>query len=392
MIADQDPFVGRALDLLVPELDFDPDTLLPGARARAASLRTSQRRRLTSVVVVFAALLLFSGAAIAADKLDLLPFLHTNDRNSARFSVSPSRTYRGAAALALTCSHAGTGAFTCGATGPMAPGNRRYDRGMRVDKAPQLSRQGMLAELAHAQANGADPAQVARVRADLDNVSDDFLRALAVLTRVNQVSGGPNSAPGTERVPPPGVPAWAACRELTLTTYRCRPLAALTGVAGGTPLYELRPSRDWRTIPAPASQPSDIGRLFERLLGRKLTAAETRFFIDLATATVTTGGGHSVGHTSGTLTGGPHPRAIARLAPSYLGIQARVVSAVIQPLPRGQLPGGLKRGAKTRLYQVTFDLLHPDGVDRAGRHTLDVFVTRSGKLGVWLVAWIAPKP
>src|SRR5438477_355278 len=162
-------------------------------------------------------------AAVAAQQFDLLSFLHTSDRNSARFSVSRSRAYHGAAPLALTCPGAKTGAFVCNVTGLMAPGNRSYELGMRTDKVPSLTRQGMLASLSRAQANGADPAEVARVRDDLSRVGDDFIRALAVLSRIETVGGvGESTGPsGTERVPPRGVPAWTACRELTLTPFRC---------------------------------------------------------------------------------------------------------------------------------------------------------------------------
>jgi hypothetical protein len=390
VIADRDPIVARALDLFVPELDIDPSELVPAAHAGAVKVRAVRRRRQTAGVVAFAALLLFAGAAVAAQKFDLFSLLHTNDRNGARFSVSPSRTYRGAAPLALTCPGARTGGFVCHATGPMASGTRRYDRSMRVDKVPQLTRNGMLAALSKAQASGADPAQIARLRADLADVGDDFLGALAVLSRVNGVSGRPTSPAGTERVPPRGVPAWVACRELTLLTYRCRPLAALVGVATGTPLYELRPSHEWRAVSAPPKDQVDIGRLLERLLGRKITAAESRFFVDLATVTITTG--NSSGPVRSTLTGGPDPRAIARLAPSNLGVRTRVVSVTVQPLPRGHLPGGLTRSGGIRLYRVTFDIPRADGVHVARRHTIYVFVTRRGKLGVWLAAWVASKP
>ena len=259
MIAGKDPMVGRALDLLVPELDVTPDELLLAAHAGATRLRAVRRRRQTVAVVAFAALLLFAGAAVAAKKYDLLPFLHTSDRNSARFSVSPSRTYHGAAALALTCPGAKQGRFVCHVSSPLAGGTRIYELGMRTDKVPLLTRQSMLASLEHAQ--GVDPAQVAKVRADLADVGDDFIRALAILARIETVSGssGSSGPSGTERVPPRGVPAWAACREVTLATFRCRPLAALRGVASGTPLYRLQPSSDWRRVNASGSQPSDLG-------------------------------------------------------------------------------------------------------------------------------------
>jgi hypothetical protein len=322
VIARKDPMIGRALELLVPELDVDPSELLLAAHAGAASLRTVRRRRQTVAVVAFAALLLFAGAAVAAQRFDLLSFLHTNDRN------------------------------------------------------------------------GADPAEVARARDDLNKVGDDFIHALAVLSHIQSVGGGGGSTgpAGTERVPPRGVPAWAACRELTLTTFRCGPLAALVGVPSGTPLYFLQPSRDWRRVKAPRQDRSDFGLVLEQLLGRKVTPDETRFFVDLATVTSTSGSSSGPTKTQGTPIGVPSARGAALLAPQSLGIRTRFVSATARPLPHGRLPGGLTRPRAVRLYRVVFDTLRAAGIGAAGRHTIHVYVTRRGKLGVWVVAWVATKP
>jgi hypothetical protein len=392
VIADRDPFVARALDLLVPDLDFDPDTLLSGAHARATSLRGARRRRRTIAAVAFAVLLLFAGAAIAADRFDLLPFLHTNDRNTARFAVSPKGAYRGAAPVALACPGAGRGTFVCHVTGAMGQGDRNYQLGMRVDKVPSLTRQGMLDSLAKAQAGGADPAEIAKVRSDLAAVGDDFIRALGVISRIETVgSSSGSSADGTERVPPRGVPAWTACREVTLTIFRCRPLAALVGVKSGTPLYTLQPSKDWRRVQAPPSEQQDIAVLIERLLGRKPTAAEMRFFVDFATV-ATTASGSSSGPTTSVTTAVSDSRGTALLAPRNLGVRTRNVSAVALPLPHGRLPGGLIHSAGTRLYRVTFDLVRADSVDKAGGHTIYVYVTHDRKLGVWQIAWVRSHP
>jgi len=394
MIDGKDPMVGQALDLLVPDFAVDADELLAAAHAGAVRVRARRRRRQIVAVIAFAALLLFAGAAIAADKYDLLPFLHTSDRNTARFSVSPTHKYRGAAPLALTCPSAHAGSFTCNVTGPMAPGTRLFQRGMRTDEVPLLTRQSMLDALDKAQADGADPAQVARARSDLAAVGDDFIRALGVVSQIETVSGGgggSTGSSGTERVPPPGVPSWTACRELTLTVYRCRPLAALTGVASGTPLYFLQASKDWRTVQAPPTQRSDFGIVLERALGRKPNEAETRFFIDFATVASNTGGS-GTGPTKGTPTAVSDPRATALLAPQSLGVRTRAISATALPLPHGRLPGGLMREEDPRLYRVLFELLGADGVDRLGRHTIYVYVTRAARLGVWRIVWVAPKP
>jgi hypothetical protein len=388
VIAGKDPMVGQALDLLVPDFAFDPDELLAPAYAGAARVRATRRRRRTVAVIAFAALLLFAGAAIAADKFDLLSFLHTNDRNSARFSIAPKRTYHGAAPQALTCPGAKTGVFTCHVSGVMAPGNRNYQLGQSTDKVPQLTRQSMLDSLDKAQAKGADPTQIAQARADLAKVGDDFIRALGVLTQIETVSSGSSGPGGTERVPPRSVPVWTACREVTLATFRCRPLAALVGVPTGTPLYFLQPSKDWRRVPAPPSQPSDFERMLEQLLGRKPNADEIRFFTDLATVSFATGS--SSGPTQGAEIAGPGPGRTAQLAPQSLGLRTGEVSATAQPLPH-RLPDGLRPGA-TRLYRVVFYLARSDGHDAAGNHTIYVYVTHRGKLGVWVVAWVGTKP
>ncbi len=388
MIAGKDPMVGQALDLLVPGFAVDPDELLAAGYASSVRVRATRRRRQTVAIIAFAALLLFAGAAIAADQIGLLPFLHTNDRNSARFSINRTRAYHGAAPLALACPSARTGSFICHVSGVMAPGNRNYELGESTDSQPPLTRQGMLDSLDKAQAAGADPAQIDRLRSDLANVGDDFIRALAVLTEIETVGGVGGSGPsGTERVPPRGVPAWAACREVNLATFRCGPLAGRRGVATGTPLYYLQPSPDWRRVQAPPPDQSDFGVELEHLLGRKVTPDETRFFVDLATVGVTAG--HS-GTTQGTPIAVGDSRDTAKLAPESLGIRTRIVSATAQPLPR-RLPEGLRPGA-TRLYRVVFDLLRSDGRDAAGRHTIYVYVTHRRKLGVWDVAWVDTKP
>ena len=157
MIVDKDPRIAAALETLVPRPTDDLDALLARARADAQRLRAVRRRRRVVVALAFAALLLLAGAAIAADRLNLLPFLHSADRNAARFSIDRSHDYRGAAPAALACASAGPGAFVCRVSGPLAPGARLYQFGMRTPAVPTLTRQGILDELDRAQRAGADP-------------------------------------------------------------------------------------------------------------------------------------------------------------------------------------------------------------------------------------------
>ena len=389
MTAHRDPIVAQALDALLPEPDFDPGKLLLAARTDAAGALAVRRRRQTVAAIALAALLLLAGASFAAQKLDLLSFLHTNDRNTARFSISPSRRYGGPAPAALVCPKADARAFACHVASAFVRGTRQYELASRTAKVPLLTRHGMLAALARAQNEGVDPTTIARVRSDLAEVGDGFIRALAVMIRIETVSGSTSGSSGLERVPPRGVPAWVACRQLTLVTFRCRHLAARVGVASGTPLYTLQPSRDWRSVKAPKTQPFPLENLLEHLLGRPPTKAEQRFLVDFLTVAATGGGGPVKGKTTEIAV--PTPRGAALLGPQTLGVSARIVSATTLPLPR-RLPGGLTRHGDVRLYRVVFDLRRAEGVTKAGSHTLYVYVTRSRPPAPWGVAWVSTKP
>ena len=136
MIADKDPAVMRALDLLVPPLNGDAEGLFARACVDAGRIRAARRRRRWVTGLAFAAVALLTGAAIAASKLNLLPFLQTHDRNSARFSVDQSRVYRGGSPTALNCPAAGLGAFLCTPTGTEA-GARAYILATRVAAQPR---------------------------------------------------------------------------------------------------------------------------------------------------------------------------------------------------------------------------------------------------------------
>jgi hypothetical protein len=289
VIADRDPLVARALEALVPPPDGDPEELLVHARAAAVRLRAARRRRRVIAAAAFAVLVLLAGAAVAADRLDLLPFLHSGDRNVASYSIDRSRVYRGAAPAALDCPQADATEFLC--IPATKAGARTYEFASRVPAQPELTRSGMLTQLATAERSGVSPALVRRIRADLGHVSDEFIRALNTLTSIESVSTGTSApAPGLELVPPAGVPAWVDCRQVAAEAFRCRDLAASANVAVDTPIYRLQPSKDWHTVRRPGSQPNDFGRLVEAVLRRPPTAAETRFLVDFLTVAVRASG------------------------------------------------------------------------------------------------------
>jgi len=398
-MVEKDPMVGQALDLLVPELDVDQDELLLAAHAGATRVRAARRRQRTVMALASAVLLLFASAALAARQFNLPPFLRTSDPNAARFSISPSRGYHGTAPGALTCTDAGERPFVCDVTASVTAAERSYGFAMRTPKTPPVTRQIMEAALTRAQRNGADPALIARFRAELAGIRDNFIRVLAVTTRLETVSSGGGSAgsPGTERVPPPGVPAWVACRELTSASFQCRPLAALIDVPVGTPLYFLEPGGDSHTVSAPTSQPFDVGRLFQQLLGRRPTAAEWSFFVLFANAANGNPSSSSCSSSGSSKPAGalavPSPRDAALLAPKNLGAPTRAVSATAMPLPAGRLPVGLARSDGTRLYRVVFDRVSADCANTIGHpQTLYAYITPVKRLNEWQVARISTKP
>jgi hypothetical protein len=280
MIAGKDPFVARALELLVPPQDGDADELISRARADAVRRRTARRRRRWVAGLVFAALALLTGAAIAASRLDLLPFLQTHDRNTVRFSVDQRRTYRGGSPTVLSCASAGTGTFACTPTSAVPGSLRTYLLVTHAATSPELTRAGMLARLDAAEQRGASRALVQRVRADLAGVSDAFIRSLNVIVSIETIAAD-------QPVPPAHVPTWVVCAPQRSRTFGCRNLAASASVPVGTPIYRLRPSEDWHTVARPQGQPLEINRLLDAVLGRGPTEPETRLFLDMLQAVST---------------------------------------------------------------------------------------------------------
>ena len=283
MIADKDPVVAAALDLLVPRLNADAEELLVRARAEAGRLRAARRRRRWVAGLAFAVLALLTGAAIAASKLNLLPFLQTHERNSVRYSVDQTRVYRGASPAALDCPSAGTGQFVCTRTGS-TPGTRTYLLATHAVAQPSLTRAGMLAQLAAAEHTGVSRQRVQRVRMDLARVSDQFIHSLNLIVSIETISTDQPvpGHPDLELVPLANVPMWVVCEQESSRAFGCRNLAASANVPVETPIYRLQPSKDWHTVARTPGQPFDIGRLVETILGRQPTNDETRLLLDVA--------------------------------------------------------------------------------------------------------------
>jgi hypothetical protein len=282
MNADKDPAIARALDLLVPPVEGDAEGLLSSARVDSGRLRAARRRRRWVAGLALAAVVLPTGAAIAARELNLLPFLQTHDRNTARYSVDQSRVYGGGSPPALDCPAAGPGRFVCTPRG-LAAGTRAYVLAARVIAQPELTRAGMMAQLATAEDNGVSKKEVDRVRGDLARVSDDFIRSLNLIVSIETIAGDQQVSghPDLELVPPAGVPTWIVCQQESKRAFLCRTLAASANVPVNTPIYELRPSNDWHAIPKPKQQPLELRRLVAAILGRQPTQDEIHVLLDL---------------------------------------------------------------------------------------------------------------
>jgi hypothetical protein len=287
MSAAYDPFVARALDQLVAGVASDPDEML--RRARLTVEDKSRRRAVRlrrAAIVAFAALALLSGAAFAATRFDILPWVDRSNRSNATFSIDPSRTYRGPAAEVLVCPRAGAGFFFCSVGSAQASTARIYHLTQRVEAQPQVTRDSTLRALAVAENEGRiDHASADRVRRDLEEAGDEFFSGMALLAGVETIGAGEQAPgrPGFELVPPVGVPMWVACAA-NGGGFRCHDLAALRDVAAGTPLYLLQTSRHWVAVPRESQRPVDVDRLFRAVLGRDLTPAEARLLVVFMTA------------------------------------------------------------------------------------------------------------
>jgi len=191
MTADLDPIVAGALDRLVGDVDADPDVVLRRTRVAADGLRTRGAARIRrTAVLAIAAFALLAGAAFAASRFDVFPWLDRSNRSSATFSIDLSRAYRGAAPEILVCPSAGAGSFTC-SEGTFATSSRRaYTRAERVEAQPELTRSSLERGLATSERKGSvDPATAQRLRRELDAVDDRFFSALQLMSGIETTSG-----------------------------------------------------------------------------------------------------------------------------------------------------------------------------------------------------------
>jgi hypothetical protein len=296
-----DPVVANALNQLAPDVHADSDLLLQRARQARATRRRSWALR--GAALAFAGLVVAGGAALAATKLDLAPWLKTKSHTNIRFSIDMHRHYHGPAPAELRCRAAGSGALTCSAvaarSGPRLAPPHTYRLAERIQAQPRLTRTYVLDRLDAAEDRGTVPPLLARrIRTDVKAVSNDFFAKLSVVASVQSIGVGPVVVePGHRRafvlVPPQTQPLVATCTSGTIRRLRCQDLAAAQGVPVGAPVYMLEPSKDW---PHSARQPKLAfpapNGLMEHVFARSLRPAERRLLFELSTPFARGGAAH----------------------------------------------------------------------------------------------------
>jgi rhodanese-related sulfurtransferase len=298
-----DPVVAEALARIAPNLDADPELLL----RRAKEARTPRRRAwlVRGGALAFAGIVVAGGVAVAATKLDLVPWLKTKSRSNIRFSIDPHRHYRGPAPVEVRCPVAGSAVFTCRAVAvrqrPRLASPHTFRLAERIQGQPRLTRKYVLEQLDAAEERGAvSPLLARRIRLDAEAVSNDFFAKLNVVVSVQSIGTSPAEVeprPGRRAVvlvPPKDQPVIVVCSGGTSSALTCRDLAAAQGVPIGAPVYMLEPSKDWPhalrqpklSVPAPAG-------LVEHVFGRPLRPTERRLLFELAGAFARGGAAHA---------------------------------------------------------------------------------------------------
>lgn len=276
----------------------NPPTIEPRAdwlAARRANLvrvlgesAPAQRRLRPSwrLAAVALAVLLLAGAAVAATGYTLFDWLHSGAPGEARFSLDATRTVSWPAPDALACEDPGVGQFVCS---PGRSGHWVYDVFGRVE-SQTITREAALAGLAKTeQAGGVSHEQADRIRAEIAAVSDEFFEKLNLLHTFTSIASPHEVRPGVIRVPPGDVPQFVVCRP-DGDEFLCTELAASADVPVGAPFYGLRETQDWVEEPY-RQEPPNPAAIFRSVFGRKLTPAEERLLLTIATAGTTQDGG-----------------------------------------------------------------------------------------------------
>ena len=263
---------GRALAEATEAHTFDRATT--GRRTRTGGM----------ALAVGLALIAMMGAGAVAAARGLHVFgigAGAGDSDNATYAIDVSRRYDGPAPKRVACLAGARLDCRAGTSGEL-----RYARAARVSRPPEITLATLDEAIDRARAAGSiGAADAERLKEQIAGVSPAFLQQVQLILQVgivNASSGetriGPSGAV-EERVPPPGTPRFLVCTATG--ELRCTSISRSTGIAIGTPIYELTPGDSWVWVEVPAESPDDnaasAARFFARVeeaLGRPLTPGE----------------------------------------------------------------------------------------------------------------------
>ena len=279
---------------LPPHLESVGSDLERAARRRVAALR--RRRRVQTAVLAVAGVLVATGGGLAASGVDLVGWLRTDDPSPVRYLVDTTETYTGPAPqqiecddvraetflcrplpTAYTCEQLGKGPYPCGALGRS---QRVYWLGDRVEPNPRIDRDLLLEGIERARRDGMPDRLGDRLQRAAEDVSDEFLVKLDLLSSVGGGRTYRERPDGTPAVPPKGVPLQVTCTDGPGKLVRCRDVAGATDVPLRAPIYGLEPTADWAPFEPAASTASEWAEI-EAFFGHELSEDENLVFLIL---------------------------------------------------------------------------------------------------------------
>jgi hypothetical protein len=286
--ADFDPIVAAVLARIEPSVAIEADEILRRARAATPGARRGMRRR--AFMLAAAAALVLAGAALAAHRLGLLPWLEADEPGTAHFVIDTKHRFTGPVPDVVYCPSLKGPEFSCKAA-PVGHDSHQYNIPLRVGRPRFTTRAAVLA-LAVGYERHHQPSLARRLRSQARAVPSEFFRRYAVLATLQAWAvvydlPGPNGQ-SVLVVPPKEVPTWIVCSKRQSEELRCRDLAGSGAVPLGAAVYSAFPgfkngriNSSWPRARRGPRADYVPRALAEHIWGRKLRPAEVRLISTL---------------------------------------------------------------------------------------------------------------